>query len=60
MFARSYGNSIIILVPSDNGKFAVFNNARELCGIIDNLANCVAVWHPINPKRNLLEELGLT
>ena len=35
--SKRYGNEIIILLPLSSGNVAVFNSARELCGIIKHI-----------------------
>lgn len=72
--SRAHDSSaIVILIRLSSGRFAVFNNARELCGTLtrDELAYAVTWWKqwpplcwrapakaPEHPKVNL-EELGL-
>ncbi len=50
-----YGNDIILVLPLRSGNVAVFNSARELCGIVEAPryggeplinANVHAVWFP--------------
>lgn len=72
--SRAHSDDVIRLLPLRSGAIAVFNNARELCGIIkeDDLlynptteaytvwACAVNIWYP--PKKAPaidLKELGL-
>ncbi len=71
--SRLYSDDIIRLLPLSSGAVAVFNNARDLCGIITEIKDDEAyrdeytvweqvqkLWYP--PKRAPtvdLEELGL-
>jgi hypothetical protein len=32
--SRKYSNAAVLIVPLDNGQFAVYNNARELSEIV--------------------------
>ena len=73
--SKRYGNEIIILLPLSSGNVAVFNSARELCGIAENrkwsmsFAACKSVWYPPKAKEvnikvtpaaaDLLKNLGL-
>jgi hypothetical protein len=52
--SRLYSDDVIQLLPLKSGAVAVFNNARELCGILpDQYQGCLSgilrVWFP--PKR---------
>lgn len=49
--SRKYSDDVILLLPLKSGSWAVFNNARELCGFInardDIFQNRLSgVWHP--------------
>ena len=70
--SRLYSDDVIRLLPLKSGAVAVFNNARDLCGIIPApdgqlygnrdtpLFEIVRTWYP--PKRAPapdLKELGL-
>lgn len=64
--SRKYLDTRIILVPLDSGRFAVYNNAAELCAIIEPWVpvTCLGLhWRaPAKPQRAArptLEELGL-
>jgi len=69
--SRKYSDDVILLLPLENGRIAVLNNARELCGYLNvtlpfrqilwrRLAD---VWHPpVKPTARPiidLNELGL-
>jgi hypothetical protein len=69
---RKYSDDRIILLPLKSGKIAVFNNAAELCGIVelsediygkDNWDRFRDTWRrpgKAEPKpRPTLKELGL-
>lgn len=34
--SRKYSNSVVLVLPLDNGFFAVYNNARELSEIVSS------------------------
>jgi hypothetical protein len=36
-----YSNRVVILLELSNGNIAVFNNARELTGVIDVMSPCI-------------------
>lgn len=72
--SRKYSDDVIILLPLKSGHVAVFNSARELCGIDDGYGFCE--WddtgyglvfrapdcfrQPIKPPSDFtLEDLGL-
>ena len=68
--SRLYSDDVIRLLPLKSGALAIFNNARDLCGIIHDLKeydDCglvikaiMSTWYP--PKRAPapdLKELGL-
>ena len=69
--SKKYGNGVIILLPLSSGNVAVFNSARELCGIVDrkqnsdSLRHMQALWFPPKkqeekePTAKLLKNLGL-
>jgi hypothetical protein len=68
--SRLYSDDIIRLLPLKSGAVAVFNNARDLCGIIPHeplsreqaywFQKLKAVWYPPKkPPAVDLEELGL-
>ena len=69
--SRLYSDDVIRLLPLSSGAIAVFNNARELCGIIHPMDTLEAtdgsVWQqvrnlfypPRKPQPPTLEELGL-
>ncbi len=47
--SRKYGNDVIILLPlNQSDGVAIFNNARELCGFVDDALeeDVLAIWHP--------------
>jgi len=64
--SRLYSDDVIRLLPLSSGAIAVFNNARELCGIIhpheipSAIQAIKEVWYPPKkPQLPTLEELGL-
>lgn len=64
--SRKYLDTRIILVPLDSGRFAVYNNAAELCAILEHnawLYDVERAWRaptvPQRASRPTLEELGL-
>lgn len=68
--SRRLSNDRIILLPLSSGAIAVFNNAGELCGIIEeafanrwHFRDLMEMWHPPAQReakpRPTLEELGL-
>jgi hypothetical protein len=70
--SRLYSDDIIRLLPLKSGAVAVFNNARDLCGIIERTSEItnegeatvweqvIEVWYPPKkPPAVDLEELGL-
>lgn len=65
--SRLYSDDVIRLLPLSSGAVAVFNNARDLCGIIDpcvpnnNIMLAInRVWYPPKKAPTVdLKELGL-
>ena len=62
--SRLYSDDIIRLLPLSSGAVAVFNNARELCGILPSADfTILEAWHTWNPPKKTpavdLQELGL-
>lgn len=66
--SRRFGDDIIILLPLRSGKIAVFNAARTLCGIRDqvwldtNMKTPDCWYAPAKPPKGAdfsLEDLGL-
>lgn len=50
--SRKYSDDVIMLLPLKSHKVAVFNAARDLCGIASILPSWVEVrnvWHPPKP-----------
>ena len=46
--SKKYGTEVVMLLPLKSGKIAIFNSARELCGIIDGerINTWNTTWHP--------------
>lgn len=65
--SRAHSSGIVLILRLKSGRFAIFNNARELCGIVDDSELAwiwpIECWHPpaAAPQRQTidLEELGL-
>lgn len=67
--SRAHSDDVIRLLPLSSGAIAVFNNARELCGIVDleedvedtdDWERILRVWFPpAKPPAVDLKELGL-
>ena len=68
--SRRYSDDVILLLPLKSGAIAVFNNARTLCGFVDETCKLneeiiLQLWHPPEkpaPRKRQgvdLEELGL-
>ena len=64
--SRLYSDDVIRLLPLSSGAIAVFNNARDLCGILnaeDSLrvrAHVLPVFYPPRAQPPVdLDELGL-
>jgi hypothetical protein len=66
--SRKYSNDVMILLPLYSGAIAIFNNARELCGIIEppfdewRIGDIQDLWRPPAVRvahRPTLEDLGL-
>jgi hypothetical protein len=65
--SRRYSDDIALVLPLKSHKLAIFNNARDLCGIItiSELFKIWEVWHPPAAAPTLtkppvdLEELDL-
>lgn len=61
--SRRYSDDIVILLQLENGNIAVFNNAREFCGVVTSLETWPpSCWKPpakAEPKTVDLKELGL-
>lgn len=53
--SRKYSDDVIMLLPLKTGRIAVFNNARELCGIIpfafDLMEDVKSAWYPPKPTK---------
>jgi hypothetical protein len=49
--SRRYSDDIALILPLKSCKLAIFNNARELCGIItkSELFKIWEVWYPPKP-----------
>jgi hypothetical protein len=62
---RKYLDSRIILVPLRSGRFAVYNNAGELCAVMEpdsTINRVVAGWiapKPVTKAKPTLTDLGL-
>lgn len=60
--SKCYGNDVIILVPLKSGRWAIGNNARQLCGIVESspeIEQIRKLWYA-PATINILRELGLT
>lgn len=64
--SRLYSDDVIRLLPLKSGAVAVFNNARDLCGILhpreipSALEAIKELWYPPKKAPDVsLEELGL-
>jgi len=70
--SQRYGNDIILVLPLRSGNVAVFNSARDLCGIVETPryggeplinASVYSTWFPPNEPKTFtplnLEELDL-
>lgn len=49
--SRKYSNAVVLVLPLDNGEFAVYNNARELSEIVPaaELLTALARVKPVSP-----------
>lgn len=62
--SRAHSDDVIRLLPLKSGAVAVFNNARDLCGILpENTFTIMEAWQMWYPPKQAptidLEELGL-
>lgn len=59
--SRRYANDVVIILKLASGRFAVFNNARELCSIVDlEVSWPPSDWRPPKEVKAVdLTDLGL-
>jgi hypothetical protein len=58
--SRKYGNEVVLILPLSSGNIAVFNNARELCGIVENIKDVLDNWYPPSVTLRVTEILKKT
>jgi hypothetical protein len=58
--SKKYGNDVVIMLPLKSGNIAVFNNARELCTIVEDIRDVFDNWYPPSVTPRITEILKKT